>query len=339
MIGPTHGSAEGSGRVAPAAGEQQHDETEQRFRVMADAVPQIVWVTDADGRVEFFNKQWSDYTGVPYEPTTAAAVAATFVHPDDGAATVTAFDEARRTGATFVVEHRIRSAAGDYRWFLVRAEPYRDPATGEIVRWFGASVDIHDRKLAEAERTRLLAELGAERERLRDVILRAPVPMALHDGPEHRYVLVNDAYKRVSGGRDVTGLTLREAFPEIAGQGLYELFDRVYATGEPWDGPETLVRYDRRGTGPEDAWFHLRYDPVRDGRGNVTGIVNFSVDVTHQVRARREVERLLAESERARAEAEGRGASPRPSGPGPWASSRRWPTRISRSTPTSGSWR
>jgi PAS domain S-box-containing protein len=304
----THGGPGGGARDARAEREQQRerpfDETEQRFRLMADAVPQIVWVTDADGRVEFFNRQWADYTGVPYEPTTAAAVAATFVHPDDGAATVAAFDAARSTGGAFMVEHRIRSAAGDYRWFLVRAEPYRDLVTGEVLRWFGASVDIHDRKLAEAERTRLLAELGAERERLRDVILRAPVPMALHDGPEHRYVLVNDAYKRVSGGRDVTGLTLREAFPEIAGQGLYELFDRVYATGEPWDGPETLVRYDRRGTGPEDAWFHLRYDPVRDGRGNVTGIVNFSVDVTHQVRARREVERLLAESERARAEAE-----------------------------------
>jgi PAS domain S-box-containing protein len=301
----THEGAEGSGRAAPAAAEQQRDAIEQRFRLMADAVPQIVWVTDAQGRVEFFNRQWADYTGVPYEPTTAAAVAAAFVHPDDGAATLAAFDAARRTGGPFAVEHRIRSAAGDYRWFLVRAEPYRDPATGEIVQWFGASVDIHDRKLADDERTRLLAELSAERERLRGVIRQAPVPMALHEGPEHRYVLVNDAYKRVSGGgRDVTGLTLREAFPEVAGQGLYEVFDQVYATGESWAGPETHLHYDRLGTAPDDAWFHLRYEPVRDETGQVTGILNFSVDVTDQVLARREVERLLAASERARADAE-----------------------------------
>jgi PAS domain S-box-containing protein len=138
-------------------------ESEQRFRLMADAVPQIVWMTDPDGRVEFFNQQWTHYTGVPYEPTTAAAVAASFVHPDDGPATVAAFDEARRTGGTFAVEHRIRSAAGDYRWFLVRAEPYRDPATGRIVRWFGASVDIHDRKQAEHELERARAEAEAAR--------------------------------------------------------------------------------------------------------------------------------------------------------------------------------
>jgi PAS domain S-box-containing protein len=138
-------------------------ESEERFRLMADAVPQIVWITDPDGRVEFFNQHWADYTGVPYEPTTAAAVAASFVHPDDGPATVAAFDEARRAGGAFVIEHRIRSAAGDYRWFLVRAEPYRDPATGEIVRWFGASVDIHDRKQAEADRERARAEAEAAR--------------------------------------------------------------------------------------------------------------------------------------------------------------------------------
>jgi PAS domain S-box-containing protein len=123
--------------------------SEQQFRLMADAVPQIVWITDVEGRVEFFNKQWSDYTGIPYEPTTAAEVAANFVHPEDGDRTVEAFNEARRSGGVFSVEHRIRSAARTYRWFLVRAEPYRDQQTGEIVRWFGASVDIHDRKQAE----------------------------------------------------------------------------------------------------------------------------------------------------------------------------------------------
>jgi PAS domain S-box-containing protein len=124
--------------------------SEARFRLTADAVPQIVWITDAEGRVEFFNKQWSDYTGVECEPTTAAEVAANHVHPDDAAATVVAFDEARRTGNTYLVEHRIRSKANEYRWFLVRGEPYRNPQTGEIIRWFGASVDIHDRKIAEA---------------------------------------------------------------------------------------------------------------------------------------------------------------------------------------------
>ncbi len=125
-------------------------ESEERFRLMADAVPQIIWLTDPAGRTEFFNKQWMRYTGVPFEPATSAEVAASFVHPDDATMTVETFAQARRNGSPFEVEHRIRSATGTYRWFLVRAEPYRDQQTGEIIRWFGASIDIHDRKLAEA---------------------------------------------------------------------------------------------------------------------------------------------------------------------------------------------
>ncbi|MCW8086651.1 PAS domain-containing protein [Sabulicella glaciei] len=159
--------------VERARAEYHLRESEARFRLMADAIPQIIWITDAEGRTEFFNKQWSDYTGIPYESTTAPEVAANHVHPEDGAATMAAFDEARRTGTAFLVEHRIRSASGSYRWFLVRALPHRDPATGEIVRWFGASVDIHDRKLAEEALLALNADLErkvVERSRERGLI-------------------------------------------------------------------------------------------------------------------------------------------------------------------------
>lgn len=149
-------------RLERARAEAALRESEARFRLMADAVPQIVWLTDADGRVEFFNKQWSDYTGALYNPATAAEVAASFLHPDDAAPTLQAFEQARYTGV-FAVEHRIRSAAGQYRWFLVRAEPYRDPQSGEIVRWFGASIDIHDRKDAEARLQDLYAKEQAAR--------------------------------------------------------------------------------------------------------------------------------------------------------------------------------
>ncbi len=124
-------------------------ESEERFRVMADAVPQIIWITDAEGCTEFFNRQWSLYTGVPYEASTAATIAGSFVHPEDGHHTVRAFEEARRAGTNFQVEHRIRAADGTYRWFLVRAEPFYDPISGQVARWFGSSVDIHDRKQAE----------------------------------------------------------------------------------------------------------------------------------------------------------------------------------------------
>ena len=124
-------------------------ESEWRFRQMADAIPQILWVTDADGRLEFFNRQWFDYVGSPEMPRNGRQLTARYIHPDDQPETAAAFEAARRTGETYVIEHRIRSAAGDYRWFLVRGEPFRDSQTGDILRWFGTSLDIHDRKVAE----------------------------------------------------------------------------------------------------------------------------------------------------------------------------------------------
>lgn len=149
-------------------------ESEAQFRLMANAVPQIVWLTDAAGRTEFFNKQWFDYVGSPDMPKSAGDVAALYVHPDDRAATMAAFAEAQRTGTAYLVEHRIRSGSGDYRWFLVRGEPHRDEETSEIVRWFGTSVDIHDRKLSEEAlreseaRLAFLDKLGAETAPLAD---------------------------------------------------------------------------------------------------------------------------------------------------------------------------
>ena len=118
-------------------------ESEARFRLMSDAVPQIVWITDAEGRNLFVNRQWGAYTGQTVDGATSAEIAAAVIHPDDVDLTQQGFAEARRSGRTFRVEHRVRSAAGEYRWFLGRAEPYRDPDSGRITRWFGASLDIH----------------------------------------------------------------------------------------------------------------------------------------------------------------------------------------------------
>ncbi len=152
-------------------------ESEARFRLMADAAPLIVWITDRDGRLEFFNRQWADYIGVLDVPPTAGDVVANYVHPDDAQRTMEAFEEARASGGVFSVEHRIRRKDGVHRWFLVRAEPYRDPHTGEIVRWFGASIDIDDRRAAEA----VLNESQAQKALLLNL---SDVLRPLNDPPE-----------------------------------------------------------------------------------------------------------------------------------------------------------
>jgi len=123
--------------------------SEERFRLMADVSPHIMWINAGDGRSIYFNQRWEEYTGAGW-PATATETAASMLHPDDAAPTMAAFNAAQSPGGVFEVEHRIRSKSGDYSWFLVRGEALRDPETQTVIRWHGASVDIHDRREAEA---------------------------------------------------------------------------------------------------------------------------------------------------------------------------------------------
>ncbi len=179
-------------------------------------------------------------------------------------------------------------------------------AAGRVAGVLDIAEETTARVLAERDLRAASVALAAERERLRGLLLQMPAPVALLEGPEHRHVLVNDAYRRITrGGTDVTGLPLAEAFPEVAGQGFFEQVDAVYATGIPWVARERPFRYDRDGTGVQDAWFDVRLEPVRAPRpdgapGPVIGVLNAAVDVTDAVRARRAVEAALAESESAR---------------------------------------
>jgi PAS domain S-box-containing protein len=130
-------------------------ESEERYRQLADAVPELVWTTTAEGETTFYNRRWYDYTGhVPeseFDPLDA-------VHPDDVGATLAASERARDTATPLEIEYRLRRADGAYRWHLVRALPVRDEA-GAVTGWVGAATDIDDRRVVE-ERRRFLAEAG-----------------------------------------------------------------------------------------------------------------------------------------------------------------------------------
>jgi signal transduction histidine kinase/DNA-binding response OmpR family regulator len=149
-----------------------------------------------------------------------------------------------------------------------------------------------------AER-RLQDALEAERLRLRDIFTRAPAFIATLRGPDHVFEIANPLYMKVVGeGREIVGKRVREALPEVAGQGFFELLDRVYQTGEPFIGNELRVALDHGGV-LEDRYVDFVYQPVSDAAGNVTGIFVHGNDVTEQVRARRVVERQAEELERA----------------------------------------
>ena len=128
-------------------------ESEHRYRSLADAVPQIVWTTEADGTTTSFNERWYEYTG--WRPGRLEH-ATDAIHPEDLPHAIESWTASRTSGDAFETEYRLRRADGCWRWHLVRAVPVRD-TRGEITGWVGTATDIEDRRLAE-ERQRFLAE-------------------------------------------------------------------------------------------------------------------------------------------------------------------------------------
>ena len=188
------------------------------------------------------------------------------------------------------------------RWFEVYAFRIGRPEERQVALLF---TDVSDARSAASERDRLLAELEVERSRLAYVFKQAPSFLAVLRGPDHVFALVNDAYYQLVGHRSVVGKPVWEALPEVRGQGFEALLDGVLATGEPFVGRELPITVARtKGAPPEERFIDLTYLPLVEGDGVRAGVIAHGVDVTEQVLARRDVERLLAESERARAEAE-----------------------------------
>ena len=120
---------------------------ETQYRLMAEAIPQIVWTAQADGYNDYFNKRWFEYTGLTAEETYSGSKSV--VHPDDQQDYKIRWQQAIETGKEYEAEYRFRRAAdGMYRWHLGRAIPVHD-SKGAIVKWFGTCTDIHDQKRAE----------------------------------------------------------------------------------------------------------------------------------------------------------------------------------------------
>jgi PAS domain S-box-containing protein len=127
------------------------------FRLLAEAMPQIVWITRADGWNIYFNRQWCDYTGLTLEESYGAGWNKPF-HPDDQQRAWDAWQKAVTNVDTYALECRLRRADGEYFWWLIRGVPVLGE-DGKIEKWFGTCTDIHHIKLSDEKLRESLGEL------------------------------------------------------------------------------------------------------------------------------------------------------------------------------------
>lgn len=162
-----------------------------------------------------------------------------------------------------------RKGHDEQTWFTFSYSPARDES-GEVTGVFCACTETTDRVLADRR-------VAAEQARQRAMLQQMPGFAAVLSGPDHVFDYVNDAYIEISGPREFIGRSVRDVFPELEGQGFFELLDQVYASGEQHIARNLPVRLERQNG---DRTIDFVYEPIRDADGEVSGIFVGGYDST-----------------------------------------------------------
>jgi PAS domain S-box-containing protein len=286
-------------RAESLSSHEQRDVSEAELRRIIDAIPTQTWCTRPDGNIVYLNKRWHDYTGItPAEVFGARGPGATpatdlvhLLHPDDAPTAVAKWSQIISQGMPGEYETRLRRHDGEYRWFIVRAEPMRD-ARGQVVQWYGTNTDIEDLRRAEIR-------LREEKHELRAIVDAIP-QCILVLGTDGGVLYVNRSFL------DYTGLTLRDAQGLEARAPIFHPEDvarpRERRQGAlSGDAPFETEQRVRRADG-QHRWFLFRYNPVRDAEGRVLRWYATAIDIHDrklaEERVRNENQALREEIER-----------------------------------------
>jgi len=268
---------EGAGHIARIAIERQRSEealrtaletiknSELKLRQVIDTIPTLAWCNLAEGPNEFLNKRWHDYTGLSDEESHGWGWQVAF-HPEDLPPLMEKWRELIASGEPGEIEARLRRHDGVYRWFLIRVEPFRDE-NGILVRWYGTSTEIDDRKRTE-ESLRLQV----------DILQRLPAVSwtALPNGTP------DFASQQC---REYTGQSSPDAWMDTLHPD-----DHEHAWASYWEGFRsgkgfTFEARFRRASDSAYRWHLNRAVPVRDSSGNLLRLVGTSIDIEDLKRA------------------------------------------------------
>ena len=189
------------------------------------------------------------------------------------------------------VEVCLKFDDGSMKWILANAEPMFRAGEAKPYAVVTSFLDISEKKTYEIERARIQKQISLERSSLKKLIMQAPIAICRLHGPNHVFSLVNPLFEQFfTGERELKGHPVREALPELAGQGYFELLDEVYKTGLPRRADESPVRLRHSDGSWRDISVNFDYQPLFDVNDQVEGILVIAADVTPLVLARQAAE-------------------------------------------------
>jgi PAS domain S-box-containing protein len=268
---------------------------ENELSRVVDALPGLVWTARPDGRIDFLNQRWCEYTGLSVEEALGVDEAygqgwQTAIHPEDLPELLERWRSILASGEPREMETRLRRFDGEYRWFLFRTCPLVD-ASGQVVKWCGISTDIEDRRRAEEPLHAPWWLRSSERERhFRSIGDSIPALGALMT-PAGEIELVNRQVVEYLGAtlEELKGRAIGDSFHPDDRPDVIARWREAVEAGQPYDLESRLRRADG-----VYRWFHTRGFPLRDTEGRIVLWYLLHADIDDQKRA----EALLAGEKR-----------------------------------------
>ena len=267
-------------------------ESEERFRVMADNIPNLAWMAESDGSIFWYNKQWYEFTGTTPEQMEGWGWQSVH-HADTLPIVLTQWKESIAIGKSFEMTFPLKGADGAFKQFLTRVLPVLN-TDGNIYRWFGTNTDVTKQIEIEQKLKQREDELKESEQNLRNTILQAPVAMCIFRGPTHVLELANGLMFELWGksSKELMNKPIFEGFPEAKDQGFEALLDVVYNTGETFTALNVPISLSRNGS-IEIVYVTFVYEAYRATHGNISGVIAVAVDVTSQILAHQKIELLV----------------------------------------------
>ena len=247
------------------------EESEARFRNMADHAPVMLWVTDPNGACVYLNRSWFEYTGQHREAALGDGWQAA-LHPDDVERVRSNFRAANEMQVPFRSEYRLRQWDGEYRWFIDSAMPRFD-GTGEFVGYIGSVIDIEDRRRAEQALRESERQFRAVVENLPGLAWSA-LPDGYLDYFNRRWSEYTGRSPEAMEGWGWQAVHDPEVLPRVL-----ERWSHSLATGDPFE-----MEFPLRGGDGVFRWFLGRVQPLRDSEGRIVRWFGVATNVDEQQR-------------------------------------------------------